>query len=118
MRLPKHIPKGAACDDQQNKAQQKNQNVFASFSGPVEGGRIRKHAVDAHRIGDVLNLAIPERLISATRFVRYLFVNAPLDGNVARIGNTLKTRSNIDSITVNIACFDDDVAKVDTNPIL
>jgi hypothetical protein len=37
---------------------------------------------------------------------------------MARIGNTLKTRSNIDSITVNVACFDDDVAKVDTNAIL
>src|SRR4030088_3411928 len=118
MRLPNHIPDGAACDDQQNEAQQKNQNVLASLSGPVEGGRIRKHAVDPYRIGDVLDFAISERLISTNQFVFYLLVNAARDINLAGIGNTLKTRGNIDSITINVVCFDDDVAKVDTNPIL
>ncbi len=37
---------------------------------------------------------------------------------MARLGNTLKTRSNIDSITINIATLNDDVAEVDANPIL
>src|SRR5229473_1677446 len=118
MRWPQHIPKGAAGDDQQKKAQQKNQNILAPFSGPVEGVWIRKHAVDPHRIGDVLDFAISERLISANKFVLYLLVNGARDVELARIGNALKTRGNIDSITVNIVCFDDEVAKVDANPIL
>src|SRR6266700_5435233 len=118
MRLPKHIPKGTACDDQKNEAQQKNNNVLASFAGHVEGGRIRKHAVDPDGIGDVLDFAISKRLISANQFVLYLLVNAARDINLARRGNTLKTRSNIDSVAVNVVCFDDDVAKVDANPIL
>jgi len=54
----------------------KIQNALASFSSPVEGGRIRKHAVDPYRIGDVLNLAISERLISANQLVLDLLVNA------------------------------------------
>jgi len=92
--------------------------VLASFSGPVEGGGIRNHAIDLHRIGDILDFAISERLISANQFVLHLLVNAARDVNLARIGNALETRSNIDPITVNVVGFDDDVAKVDANPIL
>ena len=79
--------------------------------------RIRKHSVNSHRIGDVLDFAISERLISANQFVFYLLVNAARDVNLARIGNTFKTRSNIDAITVNVVCFDDNVAEIDANPI-
>src|SRR6266850_5548882 len=118
MRQPKHIPKGAAGDDQQSEAQQENQNVLASFSGPAKGGRIRKHAVDPDRIGDVLDLAISEQLISANQLVLDLLVNGARDVNLARLGKALETRSNVDAITVNVGCFDDDVAKIDTNPIL
>ena len=116
--MPHHIPEGTACDDQQNDAQQGDQNVLASFSSPVEGGRIRKHAVDPDRIRDVLYLAISERLISANQFVLHLLVNAARDVNLARLGNALEARSNIDAIAVNVGCFDDDVAKIDANPIL
>jgi hypothetical protein len=115
--LPKQIPKRAACDGQQNEAQQKNKNHLAPFSGPVEGGRIRKHTVDPYRIRDVLYFAISERLISANQLVLYLLVNAARDVNLARIGNTLKARSDIDAIAENVVCFDDNVAKIDTNPI-
>src|SRR5437879_3958626 len=118
MRLPKHVPKHATCDDQQKQAQQGNQNVLASFSGPVEGGRIRKHPVDPYRICDVLYFAISERLISANQFVLYLLVNAARDVNLAGIGNTLKAGSDIDAIAENVVCFNDNVAKIDTNPIL
>jgi hypothetical protein len=116
MRLPKHIPKDAGCDDQQKEAQQENQNVLASSSGPVEGRRIRKHTVDPDRIRDVLYFAISERLISTNQFVLYLLVDAAGDVNLARIGNTLKARGNIDAIAENVVCFDDNVAKIDANP--
>jgi hypothetical protein len=116
MRLPKHIPKDAARDDQQKEAQQKNQNVLASSSGPVEGGRIRKHTVDPDRICDVLYFAISERLISTNQFVLYLLIDAARDVNLTGIGNTLKARGNIDAIAENVVCFDDNVAKIDANP--
>jgi hypothetical protein len=76
VRLQEHVPENAASDDQQGSAQQEKQNVLAAFSGLVEGGDIRKHAVDPHRIGDVLDFAVPERFISADQFVLYLFLNA------------------------------------------
>jgi hypothetical protein len=115
--LPKQIPKHAAGDGQQNEAQQKDENVLTSFSGPVEGGRIRKYTVDPYRICDVLYFAISERLISANQLVLYLLVYAARDVNLTGIGNTLKARSDIDSIAENVVCFDDNVAKIDTDPI-
>lgn len=74
--MRKQIPKRTAGDDQQKQAQQENQNVLASLSGPVEGRRIRNHAVDPYRIGDVFDFAISERFIPANQFVLHLFVNA------------------------------------------
>ena len=68
----------------------------------LKAAEIRKHAIDPHRIGDVLDLAIPERLVSADQFVLYLFENAARDVNLAGIGNTLEARSNIDAVTVNV----------------
>ena len=37
---------------------------------------------------------------------------------MARIGNALQTGSNVDAVTVNVISFDDNVAKIDANPIL
>src|SRR6266404_6867982 len=118
MRLQKHVPESAAGDYQQSNAEQNKQNVLASFSGPVECGWVWKDAVDPHRIGDVFDFAISERLISADQLVFYLLVNAAGDINLAGISDSLKTGSNIDAITVNIISFDDNVAKIDTDPIL
>ena len=81
-------------------------------------GRIRKHAINSHRISDVFDFAVSERLIAANQFVFYLFVNAARNKNLARFGNTLKARSDVDAIAVNVGCFDDNVAKIDANPIL
>src|SRR5882762_4785466 len=117
MREPQDIPKRAACDDQQNQAQQENQNILASFSDPIEGIRIWKHAVDAYWIGDVLDLAIAERLISANQLVLDLLVDAARDVDLAGIGNPLKPRGNVDAITVDVVCLDDDVAQIDADPI-
>ena len=37
---------------------------------------------------------------------------------MAGISNALKARCNIDTIAVNIICFDDDIAKINANSIL
>jgi hypothetical protein len=49
--------------------------------------------------------------------VLYLLVNATRDVNLAGIGNTLKARGDVDAIAENVVCFDDNIAKIDTNPI-
>src|ERR1700737_1831484 len=118
MRLQKHVPENAAGNDQQRKAQQQNQNVLASLPIPVKGGRVREHAVNSHRIGDVLDHAIAQRLVSANQFMFYLFVDAARDVNLAGIGNALKARSNVDPVAVNVVWFDDNVAKIDANSVL
>jgi hypothetical protein len=74
--LPKRVPENAAGNNQQREAKQENQNVLASPATPVKGGWVGKHAVNSHRIGDVLDLAITERFVSANQFMLNLFVNA------------------------------------------
>ena|SRR2546427_7725815 len=92
--------------------------MFAALPIFLKGRRVGKHAVDSHRIGDVLDLAVTERLVSANQFMLYLFVNAAGDIDLARIGNAFKSRSDIDAVAINVVCFDDDVAKIDANSIL
>src|SRR5712691_6846014 len=65
------------------------QLTLAIGASSLPGGGIRNHAVDLHRIGDILDFAISERLISANQFVLHLLVNAARDVNLARIGNAL-----------------------------
>src|ERR1700722_5576767 len=118
MRLQKQIPEDAAGDDQHSEAQQEKQNILAALSGPLKRGGIRKHAVNSHRIRDVFDFAVSKRLIAANQFVLYLFVDAARNENLARFGDTLKARSDVDAIAVNVVRFDDNVAKIDANPIL
>src|SRR5580700_2036604 len=112
------MPKRAARNRQQNKAQQENQNGLTPPSGFIERARVRKHPVDPDWIGDVLDFAISERLISADQFVLDLLVNTARNVNLAGIGNAFKARSNVDAIPINIILFDDNVAQVDTDPVL
>jgi hypothetical protein len=116
--LQKQIPEHATGNDQHSEAQQENQNVLAALPGLLKRGRIRKHAINSHRIRDVFDSAVSERLITANQFVLYLFVDAARNENLARVGDTLKARSDVDAIAVNVVCFDDNVAKIDANPIL
>ena len=92
--------------------------MFSRRFRPVKGGGVRKHAVNSHRIGDVLDLAITEQLVAANQLVLYLLVNAARDVNLARIGNALETRSDVDAVTVDVVWFDDDVAEIDADPVL
>jgi hypothetical protein len=61
------------------------------FSRPMKGVWIQKHAIDPHRVRDVLNFAIPKRLIPTNEFVLYQFVHAARDANLVRPGNSRKT---------------------------
>ena len=95
-----------------------DQDTFASLPVLVKCGRVGKHAVDSHRIGNVLDLAVAERLVSADQFMLYLFVDAAGDVDFAGIGNAFKSRGDIDAVAINVVGFDDDVAKIDADPIL
>src|ERR1700680_1573182 len=79
---------------------------------------IWKHAIDPHRIGDVLDFAITERFVSANKFVLYLLVDAARDVNLARLRYSLTARGNIDPVAINVVWFGDNVAKIDPDPIL
>jgi hypothetical protein len=48
----------------------------------------------------------------------YLFVDATGDVDLSWRGNAFKSRSYIDPVAVNVACFEDDVTKIDTYSIL
>ena len=73
--LQKHEPKDASGNNQHHEAQQEDQQGLASFPIPVKGGRIGKDAINSHRVGDVLDLTIAERLVSTHQFMFYLLVN-------------------------------------------
>ena len=96
----------------------RDQDTFASLPVFLKGCRVGKHAVDSHRIGNVLDLAVAERLVSADQFMLYLFVDAAGDVDLAGIGNAFKSRGDIDAVAINVVCFDDDVAKIDAYSIL
>ena len=100
------------------RLEQEGQDPFASPPILVQCGWVGKHAIDAHRIGNVLDLAITERLVSANQFMLYLFVDAAGDIDFAGTGYAFKPRGNIDAVAIDVVGFDDDVAKIDADPIL
>ena len=80
-------------------------------------GGIGKHAIDANRIGNVLDLAIAERLVSANQLVLDLLVDAAGNVDFASLSYALESRRNIDAVAIDIVGFDDDVAEIDADPI-
>ena len=48
----------------------------------------------------------------------YLFVDAAGDIDFAGTGYAFKPRGNIDAVAIDVVGFDDDVAKIDADPIL
>src|SRR5215471_20849049 len=99
MRQP--VPKRSACKPKPYQADQHDQNSLPTPSA-LEGSRVRKHPVNSHRIGDVLDLAISERFIAANQLVLDLLVNAARNEDLARRGNAFETRSYVDAITVDV----------------
>ena len=103
------IPKRGACDPNPYEADRKNQSGLPAPSG-FQSGWIRKHPIDPHRIGDVLDLAIAKRLVTANKLVLDLLVNPTGDVDLAGLRKSFETRSNIDAITIDVVLFDDHVA--------
>src|SRR5262249_25294949 len=79
---------------------------------------VRQHAIDPDRIGDVLDLAIAERLVSAHQLMFDLLIDAAGDVHLARLGKPFKTGGNVDALAVDVISFDDHVAKIDADPVL
>ena len=48
----------------------------------------------------------------------YLFVDAAGDIDLAGTGDAFKPRGNVDAVAIDVVGFDDDVAKIDADPIL
>jgi len=71
-------PQGAAAQGSARRPE-----CLRAASGLHKRSRIGEHAIDPHRIGDVLDMAISERLVSANQLVLYLFVDAAGDVDVA-----------------------------------
>ena len=64
----------------QEAGKKKDQNGLASLPGPAIGGRgIGQHPIHPHRIGDVLDLLVSERLIAANELVLDLLIDAARD---------------------------------------
>jgi hypothetical protein len=78
---------------------------------------IGQHAVYTNRVSDILYLPVSQRLIGAYEFILDLLIDAARDIKVPRVGNSLKARCNVNTLSVNIVTLNDYVAKMDTDPI-
>jgi hypothetical protein len=78
---------------------------------------VGQHAVYTDRVSDILYLPVSKRLIGAYEFILDLLIDAARDIKVPRVGDSLKARCNVDTVSVNIVTFNDYVAKMDTDPI-
>ena len=65
-----------------------------------------------------LTFRSPSDFVSANQFMLYLFVDAAGDIDFAGTGNAFKPRGDIDAVAIDVVGFDDDVAKIDADPIL
>src|SRR5581483_11719054 len=102
------IPESGACNAEPDDAHRENENCPSTVSGP-ESSRIGKHPVNPNGVGDVLDLAIPERLVSANELILDLLVNAARDIHLARIGDAFKTRGDVDPVTVDVVLLNDHI---------
>src|SRR6185437_1860805 len=64
--------------------------------------RIGQNAVDADRIGDVLDPLIAERLIAADQLVLDLLVDAAGDIDRAWLGEILQPRRDVDAVAEDV----------------
>ena len=99
--LQQQVSESTRRDDQQRQTQRPDENGFAAPRTPKRG-RIGKYAVDSHVIGDVLHLAVPERLVSADQLVFDLLVDAARNKHFARLGNPQKAREYLRQATQTI----------------
>ena len=82
-----------------------------------ESRRVGQHTVYAHRVGDVLDLPVSQRLIGAHELIFNLLVDTAGDEDITGIGDSFQACRNVDALAVNVIRFNNDVAEVDTDPI-
>ena len=93
--------------------------VPAFLSGYANGlawsARLRKDTVNAHGLGDVLDLLLAEIFVGYGDLGFQMVVHRSRDENPAGVGQTFQSGRNIHAIAVDIAAIDDDVAEVDAD---
>ena len=76
--------------------------------------RLQENLVGVDWFGDVLDLLLPEVLVSKWQLVFNLVIRRTGYANPARLGNPFQSRGNVYPIPVNPVPFSDDIAQVDT----
>src|SRR6185437_8676603 len=84
---------------------------------PPHRARVGQNAIDADRIGDVLDPLIAERLVAADQLVLDLLVDAAGDIDGARLGEALQPRRDVDAVAEDVVGLDDHVAEIDPDAI-
>ena len=115
--LHQPVPKHVAGNHQQCRDQKDKQDALAPAARPADCVCVRQHAIDAHWIGDVLDLAVPERLVAAYDLVLDLLVDRTRDIDLTGLGNALDACGDVDAVAVDIIRLYDDVAEIDANPV-
>jgi hypothetical protein len=69
----------------------------------MTGLRAQQNPMDAHWPGNVLYLLLTHVLEPEVELVAHLIAHDPADANPARLGQGFESRSDIDSLSVDIA---------------
>src|SRR6185312_1518824 len=93
--------------DDRGRAEQAEAHPTAA-RGPGERRGVRQDTVDRHRVDDVLDLAVAERLIAADQLVSDLLVHAARDVDVAGLCELLQPGGDVDALAIDVIRLDDD----------
>ena len=72
-------------------------------------------SVDPDRLGNILDRLLTERPIPKFELALDLVVHRARDTQAATVGESLHTRSDIDSVPIDPIGFNDDIADIDAN---
>jgi hypothetical protein len=98
MSYPKVKTKCAAKASDHQNAQCNDYQAFSASARSHESVGVGQHAVYADWVGDILYLPVSQRLIGAYEFIFDLFIDAPGDKHLPRMGNSLKPGCNVNAI--------------------
>jgi len=94
------------------------------LGSPLNHGRdqchrliVEHHAIDRHRLGNVLNFALTQMLDGEIELVLDLVENVTSHTDATRLSQALEPRGHVDPVAVDVVVLDDDVANVDADSI-
>ena len=106
---PQRKPTSGHGDDQGcEPGQDQNFRVTRPYFDLPRLGRIEQFAVDAHRIGDVLQALLAQADEADLDLVHRMVECIARDADTPRLGHGLEAGGDVESITVDIAAVDDD----------